>query len=405
MTRGGGSRRFFVGLVGINALLILINFGTGAVSARALGPEGRGQLAAAVILFGIAGVGLTGGVPQAVVVWRKSLTPILPGLSIHLGLSFGVAVALAVVLGLHQLTWLTAPGILGAIGLSVGAVCAACATGLAQRLGLLGGQLHVIRMAPAALTLSGMSLLWAVGVRDANIWILASGLSLLIPSAFIYFSLVVRSRFDDIPSDPADPKLAAFVTLAASSLMVTIGSQVVYRIDSIAIALRLPDSSVGLYAVAYGVSAASFSLASAAGVIGFSELRRAEPKQRGLVVRRSLVRSAVVSGAVAVAITVAAPVLVPLVYGEAFIGAIPVMQVLVWGSLPMTLDFVLVHSLLSLSQARRVLVTQATVVVGAACALSLALRTGDLVLIACIPVLVYSCSAVLMMIHTWRALR
>jgi O-antigen/teichoic acid export membrane protein len=404
-TTGAGRGRLMAPLLAIgggNIAALLFGLVSGVIAARALGPAVRGEYVASQTLAGTAAVLLTLGVTQAVVTYRGADTRLVGPLVAQAVLSTLVGCCLFVALAVTGTqSWLSTGGIAGGVALTVGGVLGANSAGLVQRRGHMTGEFQRVRLIPQFVGLIVVILLWGLKIHSSNVWLLTVGLAILLPSAAIMFGLLGGRRgFEAAPMirPPRELVLGALGAFAS-----VVGSQVIYRLDSLLVALWMPTSKVAFYAVATSAGVACATVGQAVGMLTFSRLRTiGDPRIQRAVIQRSTLLALVVTGAVALPVAFAAPLLVQTVYGSAFTPAIDTTRVLTLAAIPLSADYLLIHALLSMRAARSVFRVQRFAGALTLVFLFLAIPTGRLVLVALVSLGIYSASALLLFLAMMR---
>jgi len=384
-----------------NVGVLLFGVVSGVISARFLGPSLRGEFVAAQTWAGTAAVLLTLGVTQAIVTYRGEDGELVGPIALQCtcGMLFGIL--MFVVLSGSELTWLTPLGIVGGAALTAGGLLGSLSAGYAQRLGRMRGAFQSVRLIPQGLIVVVVVGLAVAGSRDPNQWVLGVGLSVLVPSVFLMIRLLGGSKA--ILHIARFRPNRALVLGARGAFILVVGSQLIYRFDSLLVAAYLPADKIALYAVAVTAAGACSSIGSAVGMLTFSRMRGVDNRaEQRAIIRKGTLRALIVTASVAVPVAVVTPWAIELLYGSAFVPATGATRVLVMASVPLSADYLLVHALLSLFASRsafHVQVLAATLTIGL---LVPAILTENLELIASVSVLVYSVSASLLFLSVLR---
>ncbi|HLI55439.1 MAG TPA: oligosaccharide flippase family protein [Actinomycetota bacterium] len=302
---------------------------TGPMAARALGPGGRGQVAAVVVYSAALPVFLSLGVPIAVAqraAVEPQRRPELMGaalrfsaLMIPLTLVTGLALMWGPLGFIHGLPRLLAGLILATTPFSVLAV--AC-QGLLQAEGALG-PLAKIRALP--LVLNGVITIgfFATGrltVSSDLFGTLASGLASFIATIF-YVRIRPRGAY------PLRPLIAFGLRAFGWGT----ANMVNARLDQLLMVPFLQSAQLGLYAVSVGIATIPLQLGQALSTRTFGELAVASDQHAEAA--RYLRLTAIVVGGCCVAVVVPAPIVVPLVFGAAYRGVLTPLVLLMPGTL------------------------------------------------------------------------
>jgi O-antigen/teichoic acid export membrane protein len=387
---------------GGNVAGLMLGLVSGAIASRVLGPTLRGELVIVQTWAGTAGVLLTLGVTQAVVIYTGSDSdlprPLLLQAVVALALGFGLFLVLA---WSGTQPWLSSIGILGGAALTAGMLMSSNAAGLAQRQGLMRREFQYVRLIPQVIGVLAIIWLWQAGNRDTNIWLLALGLAVLVPSSFMMISLLGGWHALKMAHNWTPPQ--RLVRQAGSAFLLVVGSSVIYRIDGLFVAVWMPSEKVALYAVAVAAAGVSTVIGQAVGMLVFSQLRgEAEGKHQRTVICRGTASALAATSAVAIPLIAIAPRAIQFVYGLGFVPAAGATRVLVLASIPLAADYLLVHALLSMGAGRRAFRIQVLAGLFTAVLLAAAIPTGRLVLVASVSVGVYSVSAILLFVAAMR---
>lgn len=371
-----------------SVVVLLTGVLTGVLSARWLGPEVRGEFTATWAWAGFLGVLVSVGVPQSVVVDRGDLDRLVRPLGVHLCAALGFSLICGLVLAGTYQPWLSWSGIIGIGLIATGGAAAGVAAGLAQRAGSMRIYFQVARVVPPLSTILVMVALILVDSRSSNTWLLMTGAALCITGiALVAGGLPKRSSGKWLHD-------RGFLNASVGAFGVTLASQVVYRLDSLIVALVAPPREVAFYAVGVAALAACFAVAQSAGFVAFSTLRSLP---RELVLHntlRSCGFSMALSLLIALSLWLAMPTLIEFLYGASFARAVPVARVLVLVAIPMSVDFALTHVLLALDRGKIVRrLRTIEMLIGLPVAWFVA-STGNLVVLAVLVIVLFASSAV-----------
>lgn len=309
----------------------LVGLATAPMLARALGPDGRGQLAGALQPLSVADAIAAIGVPAAVTYFFARGVPIrqirTPALSLLLGSSVAVFLGLIAFSSVVSDTLGVERWILILLWSSVipGAYLAyrrALFQG-AQRYGVLDTD----RSAGAALRLAAISGLFLAGVTNA------------VPYMFTYIlvgltvSAIVLSK-----RTPSQPKVlevssvggsTAIVRFALLSSASTIAVALNNRLDQAVLPAVLSPSELGFYSVAVTVAEVPLIISI---VLARNLLAEQSAQTRPGVARRTIVVGMSGVGIAACALALLAPLVVPIAFGDAFEPAVRITQILLMGT-------------------------------------------------------------------------
>lgn len=388
------------GIIRGNGLLLLANLLTGVIASRALGPSLRGEFAATITWCTAISVVLTLGVTQAVVVHKATVEWLRPWILAQVAFGAVMGLLMCIVLRLSGAQdWLGVKGAVGGGLFAAGAVASSLSSGWLQRHGRMGRDFQLSRLAPQAFLVASMLGLWVAGARQSGTWILVVGafsgacaILILLANLHKTDSATQLAPFAGGEDEASDRR--AFLRLAAGSLIVAVGAQVIYRLDAVVVAVVMEPRQVGLYAVALGAGGVAYSLGTAAGMLMFADLRLAKTRveQRKLILH-AVRTAALISGLICVPAVIFASPLVEIIYGTSFKPAVAATRILLCASVALAVDYVLVHAVLALN-AKRFLVAVQTLAGSLTLALLLfATQSDDIALVAWVSMAVYPLSA------------
>lgn len=308
------------GLAGATYVTLLVGFVTGPITARVLGPKGRGEVAAAAVYSGIAVLLLSWGMPNAVA-YRASKVPEEAGKLLGSAMRWAaigtVPAVAASILCVFMLPDFTSAGRLGVaivVALSPLAVVAACVETMIRSRGELSTLTH--------------ARLLAIGIPAIGVVVLALTSRLSVGSAVGVTTLgslatlvFVLCRFGESARGRYVP-LRRLLGYATRSSLGTAAIAVSGRLDQAIIAPLFGSQQLGLYAVAVTVSNIPVGFAAAIASRAWGAVAEA-PQAAGADVAAAYVRKAVVVVVVMlVPIGVATPFALPLVFGAEFQGSV-----------------------------------------------------------------------------------
>lgn len=315
-----------------NVLILGINVSTGVITARFLGPDGRGEQAAMILWPQLVGYALTLGLPSALLYNLKRYPDRAPRLlpaALLLGTSMGLLATLVGVLfipywlteyppevvRLAQWLMLFAPlGLLNLVSLHVF---------LARE---EFGTYNVVRYLPPLLTLLGLVSL----VLSNNLTPYSAALAYLLPAVPVFFWMLTRLwklyRLVWRGLGSAFKRLTSY-GLRSYGLDL-LGAQVAGQLDRVLVVGLLNPTAMGLYVVA-------LSLSQMLGVFQTAVVTVLFPKASGRPVEEVIDligKGARVSIAMnllaAVGLALLGPWVLGLVYGQEFLSAVPVFRIL-----------------------------------------------------------------------------
>lgn len=336
----GNFARVVARLSGVQALALLAAFVTGPITARVLGVQGRGELAAITAVLTVVPWVLDLGLSQ----WlgreraRGGQLPELLGaaLPVALGCSL-VGVAAAIPLS-HALGH-GRPVVIAYI--QIGLFLAPLSVVLQTLVGLAIGESRW-----RLLTLAGVisSVLPALGIVVLALagWLrvgTAAAVYLVGWLAGLVILLRVVRGARRLVFDRVRARAAA--TFGAKSWLSTVASIGNVRLDQLLMAGLVASRELGLYAVAVSVASLTSGLSSAVSQALYSRVAEGDAP---LAARSCRLTVGLVAGA-ALVLGLAAPRLIPFVFGAAFGDAVPMVVVLLVASVPLAGTTVLATAL------------------------------------------------------------
>lgn len=316
---------------------------TSPLLARALGADGRGEVSAILAPAGLATLLATLGIPDAVnyhvARFPGHVRPILIRaivLSFAWGALAGMLLVLLSPLLLRNVTGYG--GLFAAISVTIpAAMVIAALRGCAQGL----GRFHTAnRERWIAITIrvgvlvvlfaaGGLDVFWAVVVT----W--ASGLA----SGFVYSPMVRAVLRSSRKAD--DTGARREIRLSRYGLRIwlsSVASLLVLRLDQVVLGVAVGTRELGFYVIAAAVAEVPQVAAGALQQVVLSRVAAGDASETVARTSRIVVALALV---VAVLGSVSVPMLVPLLFGQDFAGAVPVTQVLLFATVPITVATVL----------------------------------------------------------------
>jgi O-antigen/teichoic acid export membrane protein len=323
--------RAFGQLAVANAIFTALSFITGPIAAHALGPAGRGQLAAVLVPFSwgmiLASVGLpTWATRAAAREDRGRIGAVLGtagGVSILLGLiGFLIGIPLADVLAPHN--QLVHRLIL--IGLAMLPISLLSNVGV----GVLNGveawtRLNVMRVVPPLITVVAYVTLLVLGSLTVTAAVAVTyGAALVGMLPLLAFLPSCRPLTFD------RPLLRQAMSYGPRAWVGTLASTANNRLDQLIMIPLVSSRQLGLYAVAVNVSALDGFLVSALSTVIGPSVARGDHSLIGRAVRLTILADAVFG----LAFALVARWLMPIVFGSGFSAAVPMTYVLLAASVP-----------------------------------------------------------------------
>lgn len=316
-----------VRLTGVNGLLVLTALITGPIQARALGPSGRGELAVVITTVTLAPFLLDLGLGEYVTSERARKQPMGDLLGTMFPMAWGMS--LLGVLGAIPISNLLGEGhdtvvlflriglFLSPVGVT-GLMLYGAARG-AEQWSLVYRQRIALALIPAV-GLVVLVLLGLVTVASASMLALASGVIGLIA----LLPALRGGRPWHWRADLVGPG----IRFGARSWIATLSTVGNARLDQVIMAPLVSTKEIGLYAVAVSVTSVVLTFAAA---VMTALMPRVATGDADVVPRASRIASGFL-GVSLVFIAATSPVAVPLLFGPAFLPAVPMVLVLIFAS-------------------------------------------------------------------------
>jgi O-antigen/teichoic acid export membrane protein len=318
---------------------------TAPILARALGPDGRGDLAAVLMPAIVLAWILSLGVPSAAAYFvdeipeRQLLSSVtLLGLAVGGPVCAGLWFLLPAFLDGHSPTTL--------VWARIALVAAPFSMGLQSALEILrrrgaGASWNRWRSAPVILSATGIV---ALAVFDRLT--LQTALAAYFVGNTIPLPLLVARLVRGEGGGPSWGALRLMLPYASKSAVVVGATALTVRLDQVVLAAMVPSGQLGIYAVAVTASAASGPLTSGLSLALFGHQRSERSSSRASArYRRTIVLTLLLSSTTACAVALAAPLLLPLVFGQEFSGAVGPLWILLPGQVAIDLLVVLTTGL------------------------------------------------------------
>lgn len=339
MSAQTGGRRFLgdAGRVfGGQVVMTLVGMGTGVITARWLGPEGRGifQLVVVVAPFMIANL-VKLGIPQASVyaIKRERVDPSVvvsatTWLALALGLAAGAACWAARDWVLANVLKDADPATLGVVMLLVPIVILqAYLLGVVQALQRFG-EYNVQQIVPNVLGFVGMAvvLIW---LRGGVLAAVATHAAIMV---FVTAWLALRvNRVAPIRLRVDVGVVGRMLRFGVKSHVQTLAATWHLRIDQMLVAYLLDPGQVGLYAVAVNLTNLLLRLPDAFGTVLFPRLAAASGEAGEEVTALACRGTFAILVAGAVVYVLAGPTVLGILYGDRFAGSVAPMLALLPG--------------------------------------------------------------------------
>lgn len=336
--------RNFTGVVarlsGVNAVVILAALVTGPITARALGAEGRGELAAILAVLTMTPWVLDLGLSQ----WlareraRSGKLPELLGAALPVALGCSLVGVLAAIPLSHALG---AGSPVVVTYLQIGLFLAPVSVVLQTLIGLAIGESRW-RLFSATRILGSVVPAFAIVIlavvdhltvgSAAAVYLISSlvSLAILLP--------LVRGT-GRLVLDRARSRAAA--AFGAKSWLSTLAGVATNRLDQVLMAGLVASRELGLYAVAVSIASLTYGLSIAVSSALYPRVAEGEAR---LAARSCRIVIGIVTLA-ALVLGILSPPLIPFVFGSEFDGAVPMVILLLLASIPMAGAIVLTAAL------------------------------------------------------------
>lgn len=300
---------------------------TGPFVARALGPTGRGEVAAATVAGTMTWMAFAMGMPWAIA-HRRTTSPgadqALVGSSIRYAffvLPLATATAVAVVLEpLEDLRWAATAGAVVLMAVAPLNIVTNCQQAMLVAEGALGA-MSVLRSAPIIASAVATLTLAATGTLSVATYLATTVIAGLMVNALTWRYLPVRPR-GTVPFRP----LLSYGARNAGAQLASFGNR---ALDQAVLAVVVGTKELGVYAVAATIAMAPLSFGQAISARAFGEVALARPRRRRETAERYMRLSLLTGFLGAGAIAVLAPLAVPALFGRQFSDAVvPVLLLL-----------------------------------------------------------------------------
>ena len=321
--RGNSPALLLIGRLGASGLALV----SAPIVARAIGPEGRGETAAAIALFALIPIVVGLGLPlemRRVVAIDNSLASVRQARRLVL---FSAILALPAAL----ICWASIfqsfsyeARLAASIGVALTPITLSwiCDTSVLVAVRDYRG-IAILQLLQPATYLLMVVALWATETAAT-----ASVIGAYIASNAVSFVFgLIRVR----PGKTGDARRAH--ALAKGSISFAGGSlaeAASNRLDQVLSLPLLGATQAGLYSVAVTVGFAPLAIAQALGAAAFTSIARSEGRRRQRMINESIRQVASVSLISSLALWLAGPIIVTILFGEAFAGADDAIRITAW---------------------------------------------------------------------------
>lgn len=324
------------------------------LSARLLGPSGRGELAAAVVWIGLLLALADFGIPQSLTYHVARQPEAAPRI-------VGTALALAVVLGL-ALTAVGRAALLpllerrGAATEALGwyllclpfSLCSTYCSTAFQGLGQFRIY-NLIRLAQTGSYVAALALVAGLGMHEAKyvVWSMTA-----IQAAAAVAGLVMMRTLLPLHAWRADRStLRMLLTYGIKSYPGNLAWLANGKLDQMFISLYMPAEALGVYAVSVSYGSILFGLSGSFASVAFHRVAAAaEPVAARRTLRQLVSWNFALTVPLGAAMIAAAPVLIPLAFGTSFVQAVRTATILVVSGALLGFNYVLSSGLRGLGR-------------------------------------------------------
>jgi O-antigen/teichoic acid export membrane protein len=317
--------------IATKALIVLITLITGVMTARFLAPAGRGEQAAMVMWPQLLAYSMTLGIPMSLRYYLRrnpSEQPQLTAAALALAGALGLIAGLVGVLLIPR--WLSQydPSVIAfALGLLVLVpveMVNLVFIALLHARGEFATANHIALIPP---TTTLVILLVLVGLRDVNPY--SSTLAYVVPSALTLVWMLWRLH-------PILALQRRGLALSARRLLhygsrsygIDLLSVLSMQIDQVLVVGLLTAGSMGIYTVALSVSRVLAIIHTSVNTVLFPKAASLDIDEIIAMTNRAARLSATTTLLAALALIIVAPLVIPLLYGGAFLAAVPIAQLL-----------------------------------------------------------------------------
>lgn len=356
-----------MGILLANSTVQVINIGTGIISARALGPFGRGELAAIIIWPQFFGYALDFGIPVALIYYMKKWpkkTSELTGAAIAITCGFGVlAMAIGVIalpfwvtnystaiVHFAQLCMLLTPvTILGLLAIAILRGYEDFAT------------YNILAAAAPAFTLLCLLIAWGCHALTPFI---AAALYILAPIPVVAINFVILWKRARPTLHHAAPCIKALLSYGTRYCIADFAGVLSAQADRAVIAGYLIPTDLGLYVVAQSSARLLTVVSNAVSTFVLPKAAALETRAALSMVSQRTFQSGIAATLIAIPLAFIGPWLIELVYGRDFTGIALTFRILLAANVVGVMNWVLIQGLTATGQPGRASLSQTAGVIG-----------------------------------------
>jgi antigen flippase len=294
-----------------------LGIGGSIITARVLGPHGRGVIAAALVWANLAGVIVQCGLPQALV-FMCSQRPSRANRYLVAGMLISIGQAALIVLTGTFMWGNAAAGTIwfaSALMIASQLCCthiAALVQGLQRWTWFHGQRIAAATAYPLAVVI--------VTLRPEEPTPTAIIMTAALISAVVAVCGTAVLLLNCRPAAPGATEYADVLHYGRRAYLANIANYMNGRLDQLVLSLFLPSEMLGYYAVAVSISSPLLPIAAGFGSVAFSRIAAAGPGRQGVkqLAGTALASVATITGVVAAVLFASAPFVIPIVFGHRF---------------------------------------------------------------------------------------
>lgn len=318
--------------MGFDASILLLNLTTGIIIARALGPAGRGEIAAILLVSQLAVWFFSGGATEAIgfrLARNPSDGPRLLGTWLAVGIPLGLLAIGAAQVALPILFSAQTPDTI-ALGRIYVVIVLVMMLQAAQNGMLLGSHdflfYNLTRFIQPAVIAAGYLALWAAGVLSVELALIVNAAA----TCTCFIAAGVRLLLKQGIGRPSRTLLRDTLSFGLRTHMGSIAGLISARLDLLIVPAFLGAASVGLYSVATNVASIISTLTATIATFVMPVVARRH-RQSPRTVVRTLQVVLLIGVAIAIPLAVLANIALNIVYGADFEGAATALRILLPG--------------------------------------------------------------------------
>lgn len=332
-------------LTAVNVVVMVCSLLAGAITARALGADGRGQLAAIVAVLTISPWLLDLGLTQWLGRERARGRDREELLGAALPVAFGVSlISVACALPVSQAIGTGKPVVV--TFLEIGFFLMPLSVILFMLGGLVVGESRWNLYATIRLVSNVLPVVILVVLAAAESLTVASAAAGYLVSGLLGSLLVLRTVRRVRRLTFSLRRSATALRFGAQCWLSQVAGAANSRLDQVLMAALVPSRELGLYAVAVSISSVAYGLTLAVSAALFPRIAEGDPD---LAARACRVTALIVAIA-ALVLAAITPTMVPFVFGGEFRAAVPMVLILLVASIPLAATVVLSSALVAVNK-------------------------------------------------------